>query len=102
MSFQAYINNIKAKTGKSPEDFKKLVEKKGFIENGELKPTLKAGEIIKWLKDDFELGHGHAMAIYAVFKKNKQTIEVKGETKFTNKKPVKKNLKKNVLKNNYR
>jgi hypothetical protein len=46
--------------------------------------------LFRSLKDDFELGHGHAMAIYAVFKKNKQTIEVKGETKFTDKKPVKK------------
>ena len=28
MSFQAYIDNIKAKTGKTPGDFKKLAEKK--------------------------------------------------------------------------
>jgi hypothetical protein len=28
MSFQAYIDNIKAKTGKSPADFKLLAEKK--------------------------------------------------------------------------
>ncbi|MDX2048569.1 MAG: DUF4287 domain-containing protein [Chitinophagaceae bacterium] len=63
MSFQAYIDNIKAKTGKSPADFKKLAEKKGL-----LKPGVKAGEIVKWLKDDFDLGHGHAMAIYATFK----------------------------------
>jgi len=27
-----------------------------------------AGDIVKWLKDDFELGHGHAMAIYALLK----------------------------------
>jgi len=31
MSFQAYIDNIKIKTGKSPGDFKKLAEKKGFL-----------------------------------------------------------------------
>jgi hypothetical protein len=31
MSFQAYINNIKAKTGNTPEDFKVLAEKKGFL-----------------------------------------------------------------------
>ncbi len=30
MSFQAYLDNIKAKTGKTPEDFKKLAEKKGL------------------------------------------------------------------------
>jgi len=66
MSFQAYIDNIKAKTGKSPEDFKKLAEKKGL-----LKPGVKAGEIVDWLKKDFDLGHGHAMAIYASFKGKK-------------------------------
>ena len=31
MSFQAYIDNIKEKTGKSPVDFKKLAEEKGFF-----------------------------------------------------------------------
>ncbi len=68
MSFQAYLNNIQARTGKSPEDFKILATKKGFLENGKLKTTVKAGEIVAWLKKDFELGHGHAMAIYALFK----------------------------------
>lgn len=68
MSFQAYIDNIKVKTGKTPADFKKLAEKKGFMKNGELVKTVKATEITNWLKDEFELGHGHAMAIYATFK----------------------------------
>jgi len=72
MSFQAYIDNIKAKTGKTPSDFKKLAEKKGFLKKGVLVKTVKATEITNWLKDDFELGHGHAMAIYMTFKgKNK-------------------------------
>jgi Domain of unknown function (DUF4287) len=31
MSFQAYIDNIKAKTGKTPEDFRKLAEKEGLL-----------------------------------------------------------------------
>lgn len=68
MSFQAYIDNIKSKTGKTPEDFKKLAEKKGFIVNGKINPAIKATEITNWLKEEFELGHGHAMAIYATFK----------------------------------
>ena len=72
MSFQAYIDNIKAKTGKTPDDFKKLAEKKGFIQKGEVKPTIKAGEIVAWLKDEFGLGHGHAMAIYTTFKGKKE------------------------------
>lgn len=68
MSFQAYLKNIKEKTGKGPDDFKKLAEKKGFTKQGEIKPEVKAGEIVAWLKQDFELGHGHAMAIYALLK----------------------------------
>lgn len=67
MSFQAYIDNIKAKTGKTPEDFKKLATKKGWLKEG-----VKAGEIVAWLKKDFDLGHGHAMAIYATFKGKKE------------------------------
>jgi hypothetical protein len=54
MSFQAYIDNIKAKTGKSPDDFRGLAVKKGLT---------KSGEIVTWLKDEFGLGHGHARAI---------------------------------------
>lgn len=68
MSFQAYIDNIKAKTGKSPSDFKKLAEKKGFIFRGNIYPNTKATEITNWLKEEFGLGHGHAMAIFATFK----------------------------------
>jgi hypothetical protein len=68
MSFQAYIDNINIKTGKTPADFKKLGEEKGFLKNGKLAEGLKAGQIVTWLKDDFDLGHGHAMAIYALFK----------------------------------
>ena len=68
MSFQAYLDNIKTKTGKGPEDFKKLADKKGFTKNGKLADGVKAGAIVQWLKQDFELGHGHSMAIYALFK----------------------------------
>jgi hypothetical protein len=68
MSFQAYIDNIKAKTGNGPEEFKQLATKKGLLQNGQIKTGIKAGDIVKWLKEDFDLGHGHAMAIYALFK----------------------------------
>jgi hypothetical protein len=68
MTFQAYIDNIQAKTGKSADDFKKLAAAKGFTESGTLRKGIKAGEIVQWLKDDFELGNGHAMAIVALLK----------------------------------
>lgn len=68
MSFQAYLDNIQAKTGKSPADLKQLANDKGFAEDGKLKAGVKAGQIIEWLKTDFDLGHGHSMAIYALLK----------------------------------
>ncbi|HEX8860273.1 MAG TPA: DUF4287 domain-containing protein [Actinomycetes bacterium] len=63
MSFQAYLDNIQAKTGKTPADFKAIAAEKQL-----LRPDVKAGQIVAWLKDDFGLGHGHAMAIYATLK----------------------------------
>jgi hypothetical protein len=65
MSFQAYLDNIKAKTGKTPDDFHALAKKSGL-----LRPDVKATQVVTWLKKDFGLGHGHAMAIWAVFKSN--------------------------------
>lgn len=67
MTFQAYIDNIQKKTGKTPDDFRRLAEKKGLLKAG-----VKAGEVVAWLKEEHGLGHGHAMAIYAVFKGRKQ------------------------------
>jgi hypothetical protein len=63
MTFQAYIDNIFAKTGKTPADFKVLAEKKGL-----LAPGTRATQITDWLKAEFDLGHGHAMAIYATLR----------------------------------
>ncbi len=54
MSFQAYLDNVQAKTGKSAEDLKRLANKKGLVEYK---------DIIAWLKKDFGLGLGHARAI---------------------------------------
>ena len=66
MSFQGYLNTIKEKTGVDAAGFRKLAEEKGFTHNGELK--VKAGEVVNWLKQEYNLGHGHAMAIFALLK----------------------------------
>ena len=68
MSFQGYLDNIQKLTGKTAADFKSLADKKGFTSKGVLKPEVKATQITDWLKEDFGLGHGHAMAIYALLK----------------------------------
>lgn len=62
MSFQAYLDNIETKTGKTPNEFIALSKEKGFGAD------TKAAEIISWLKEDFGLGHGHAMALAHVIK----------------------------------
>ena len=63
MSFQAYLDNIEQKTGKTPEEFIALAKTKGYDS-----PSVKAREIVAWLKDDFGLGRGHAMALVHVIK----------------------------------
>jgi Domain of unknown function (DUF4287) len=63
VTFQAYLDNIKAKTGKTPADFKVLAE-----EDGIYAPDMKAGELVDWLNNRFHLGRGHSMAVWAVFK----------------------------------
>lgn len=67
MSFQAYLDNIEAKTGKTPNDFIALAKEKGFTD-----PATKSGVIVAWLKADFDLGHGHAMALVHVIKHGSQ------------------------------
>jgi hypothetical protein len=63
MTFEAYIANIKAKTGKTPLELQKLAEKAGVF-----RKDMKAGDLVAWLKKEFDLGHGHSMAIWAVLK----------------------------------
>jgi predicted transport protein len=69
--FASYLENIKAKTGKTPEDFRVLAAKKGLE---------KTGEIVAWLKADFELGHGHAMAMAHVLTRD-NTVKANPEDK---------------------
>ncbi len=57
MTLKAYLDNIKAKTGKTPEDFRALAQQKGLVESS---------EIFAWLKAECGLGHGHARAIVHV------------------------------------
>jgi putative aminopeptidase FrvX len=63
MTFKAYLDNIKAQTGLTANDFKARAKEKGFME-----PGVKVGDIVAWLKKDYGLGHGHAMAIVLVLK----------------------------------
>jgi hypothetical protein len=61
MTFQAYLDNIEEKTGKTPREFLALAHDKGFDA-----PGTKATPIIEWLATDYGLGRGHAMALVHV------------------------------------
>ena len=63
MSFQAYLDNIEAKTGLTPRQFVALATAKGFDS------TTKATPIVEWLAADYGLGRGHAMALVHVITK---------------------------------
>lgn len=65
MTFEAYITNIQAKTGKAPKDFFSEA-----IEQGVLRPDTKTMEFVNWLKASSGLGHGHAMAVWEAFRRN--------------------------------
>ena len=54
MSFQAYLDNVEEKTGKTPNE---------FIAEAKAKNLTKSKEILEWLKKDYGLGLGHARAV---------------------------------------
>ena len=64
MSFQAYLDAIEDKTGHTPRELIAIAHDKGLDQ-----PGVKAGEILAWLKDDYELGRGHGMALVTVIQK---------------------------------
>ncbi|MFK4730457.1 DUF4287 domain-containing protein [Agromyces mediolanus] len=63
MSFQSYLDNIETKTGLTPRQFIELAREQGFDE------STKATPIVAWLKADYGLGQGHAMALVHVITK---------------------------------
>ncbi|HQU36480.1 MAG TPA: DUF4287 domain-containing protein [Anaerolineales bacterium] len=103
MSFQAYLDNIEEKTGKTPKQF--------IAEAKKLKIT-DFNDIIAWLKRDYDLGTGHARAIAYVIRNGAEfelkhttgvhrdasgTLNLEGKAKQKKavaKKPVKKTVKK--------
>lgn len=62
MSYQAYLDAIEAKTGRTPQQLLDEAADRGYTGD------TKAGEVVAWLKDTYDLGRGHAMALYGVLK----------------------------------
>ena len=70
MSFQAYLDNVEEKTGKTPNDFIAEAKEKNLTE---------FKDIIAWLKKDYGLGLGHARAVAYVIR-NGPNFEVRQTT----------------------
>ncbi|PKM88766.1 MAG: DUF4287 domain-containing protein [Firmicutes bacterium HGW-Firmicutes-10] len=62
MSFEAYLDNIVKKTGKTPMHMRDEA-----IQQGILTDDMKATVFTDWLKNEYQLGHGHAMAMWKYF-----------------------------------
>jgi len=67
MSFQAYLDAIEDKTGRTPRELVEIARSRGLDD-----PAVKAGEILEWLRSDYALGRGHGMALVHVIKKGPQ------------------------------
>ena len=70
MSFQAHLDAVEEKTGKTPNEFIAEAKKKNLTE---------FKDIIAWLKKDYGLGLGHARAIAYVIR-NGPNFEVRQTT----------------------
>jgi hypothetical protein len=66
VSFQAYLDGLEKKTGRTPRELIGLASSRGYD------ATTAAGEIVQWLKEDFDVGRGHAMALVHVIKNGPQ------------------------------
>lgn len=67
MSFQAYLDAVETKTGKTPRQIVEQARARGCDAEG-----VKAGEILAGLKADYDLGRGHGMALVRVIKHGPQ------------------------------
>ena len=80
MSFQAYLDKIEEKTGRTPRELVDEAVNRGYQD-------VKAGVICDWLKEDYELGRGHAMALVHVIKSGPQISDKHVGTKGTHSDP---------------
>lgn len=62
MSYQAYLDAIETKTGQTPQQLLDEAAGRGYDQQ------TKAGVVVDWLREDYGVGRGHAMALYGVLK----------------------------------
>ena len=64
MSFQAYLDTLEVKTGRTPRQLVEIAHEKGLDA-----PGAKAAGVVTWLQEDYGVGRGHAMALWHVITK---------------------------------
>ncbi len=74
MSFKAYSQNNQTKTGKTLDEYYKLAQKKGFIENHKI--AAPHAEMLAWLKGDMSLSHVYANFVITFFKLRTHDVKV--------------------------
>lgn len=62
LSFQAYLDAVEDKTGKTPTQLLEIACTRGFDS------ATKAQPVLDWLRDDYGVGRGHGMAFVHVLK----------------------------------
>ncbi len=62
MSFQAYLDNVEAKTGKTPAQLVEEAHERGFDS------ATNSADIVAWMKDQYDVGRGQAMALAHVIR----------------------------------
>jgi len=65
-TFKAYMENIEAKSGKTPGRFLETTGKKGFVKHRQV--VARHGKMLKWIKSEIGLGHVHANFIILVLR----------------------------------
>lgn len=79
-ALQTMIDNMPAKTGKSLEEWKKILQEKAFA---------KHGEAMKFLKGEYGVTHGFANTIITLSKENKDTPDDLVTTQYKGKESLK-------------
>ena len=63
MASQAFLQSVRAKTGKSLEQLNEIAKELGYLVD-----ATKMSETVTWLKEEFEFSHQQAMALVEAFR----------------------------------
>jgi hypothetical protein len=66
MSWQAYLDAVEKKTGKTPQQIVDEAHAAGYDD------SRKVSEVVAWLKGEYGIGHGHATAMSHVVRNGAQ------------------------------